>query len=446
VEVKLKTHNSRYIAFQLLKDDRNFLPARLSDKLRYTSLTSRDKALVTQLVHGINREQLFLDWAISLFSSRPIDEIDKDVKILLRLGVYQLLCLDKIPPYAAISETVELGKTFLPSRVVKYINGVLRTVDRQKAIVKEGPSKEDNLKFLSIYYSHPEWLITRWCRQWGEDFTRKLCEFNNSPPPLTVRVNTLKILPEELLCRFKEDGISSCSLKIVPEGLKILSYLRAEELSSYDEGLFTIQGESSMIAGKVLNPQEGDKVMDLCAAPGNKTTHIAELMNNKGHISAVDISKRRLSLINSNCLRLGINIITPVACDVMELGSDYEEKFDRVLLDAPCSGTGVLGRRSDLRWNKEFNDIKRLSLLQRKLLIKASSFVRPGGSMVYSVCSIEPEEGEEVVKSFIKDREDFFLEELMLPTIINNTHTKGLLILPSLHGIEGFFIARFRKK
>ena len=199
-----------------------------------------------------------------------------------------------------------------------------------------------------------------------------------------------------------------------------------------------------MFPAKCLAPEQGDSILDLCAAPGNKTTHTGELMNNRGKILAVDISEKRLETLNTSCIRLGINIVNVMVSDVMSLKNNLTENFDGVLLDAPCSGTGVLARHADSRWNKDIKDIKRLSLLQKKMIDEASHFVKPGGSMVYSVCSIEPEEGEEVVKNFLDCNKDFFPEKLFPE--IENRASAGLLILPPLHSIEGFFIAKFRRK
>jgi 16S rRNA (cytosine967-C5)-methyltransferase len=434
------TDSPRYIAFEILRNRQS--QANLAGILKNCNLSSIDKALVTQLVQGVNREKLFLDWVIELTSS--CRKIDKDVKILLYLGAYQLLCLDKIPPYAAISESVEIGKSLFKPHVAKYINGVLRSIDRKKSLLKEGPVTGDNIKNISIYYSHPEWMIKRWMKRWGKDFTEEICKFNNSPPPLTIRINTIKTNREELSLKLQEKGITSKPLNFIPEGLEILKNLRAENLTYYRDGFFTLQGESSMFPANCLDPKQGDTILDLCAAPGNKTTHTGELMNNRGKILSVDISEKRLKILSSNCIRLGINIVNIMVSDIMKLKDKLKEEFNGVLLDAPCSGTGVLSRHSDSRWNRDIKDIKRLSLLQKNMIEEASHFVKPGGSMVYSVCSIEPEEGEEVVQSFIECNKDFFPEK-PFPEIENRA-SMGLLLLPPLHNIEGFFIAKLRRK
>ncbi len=437
---QFRENNPRYIVFEILQNKKSH--DNLAVTLNKCNLSAPDRALVTQLVHGINREKLFLDRVISLTSS--CKKIEKEVKILLYLGAYQLLCLNKIPAYAAISETVEIGKSLFKPHIVKYINGVLRSVERKKHLLLGKPDTGNNITDMSVYYSHPEWIIKRWIKRWGKDFTGEICKFNNTPPRLTIRINTLKTNRETLSDMFKKVGLNTTPLRFIPEGLQILEHYRLENLDCYKDGFFTIQGEASMFPAKCLAPKEGDTVLDLCAAPGNKTTHTAELMNNRGKILAVDISEKRLKTLKSNCIRLGINIISTMILDVMNLRDNLTEAFDGVLLDAPCSGTGVLSRHSDSRWNKDIKDIKRLSLVQKKMIDEAAHFVKPGGSMVYSVCSIEPEEGEEIVKKFLESHRDF-ISENPFPDIENRIPT-GILLLPPLHGTEGFFIAKFRRK
>lgn len=310
---QVRENNPRYIAFEILQNKQS--QDNLAVNLKNCNLSYPDKALVTQLVQGINREKLFLDWVIDITSS--CRKIEKQVKILLYLGAYQLLCLDKIPPYAAISETVEIGKSLFKPHIVKYINGVLRSVERKKNLLLEGPKTGQVIKDMSVYYSHPEWMVKRWIKKWGKDVTEEICKFNNSPPALTIRVNTIKTNIEYLSEKLKEEGLHSKPLKFIPEGLQIPENVRMENLTYYKEGLFTIQGESSMFPAKCLTPEQGDTILDLCAAPGNKTTHTGELMSNRGKILAVDISEKRLKTLNSSCIRLGINIVETMVSDVM---------------------------------------------------------------------------------------------------------------------------------
>ena len=434
-----RNNNPRYVAFEILQSKKS--QNNLAITLNKCNLSVQDRALVTQLVQGINRQQLFLDRIISLTSS--CQKIERGVKILLYLGAYQLLCLDKIPPYAAISETVEIGKSLFKPHIVKYINGVLRSVERKKHLLLEKPDTGNDIKDMSVYYSHPEWMVKRWIERWGKDFTEEICKFNNNPPPVTIRINTLKTNREELSEKLKKEGLHTKPLTFMPEGLQILENVRLENLNCYQDGFFTIQGESSMFPAKCLAPKQGDTVLDLCAAPGNKTTHAGELMNNRGKILAVDISEKRLKTLNSSCIRLGINIVHTMVSDVMALRGNLKEYFDRVLLDGPCSGTGVLARHSDSRWNRDIKDIERLAIVQKNMIDEASRFVKPGGYMVYSVCSIEPEEGEEIVKNFLETHKDFIAEN-PFPDIENRA-SKGILLLPPLHGTEGFFITKFRR-
>lgn len=441
-------NNPRYIAFKILRKDRVFSQYKMSEHFQKSFLSSLDKSLVTQIVNGINREKLFLEWSIQENSSRPLSKIDKDVKILLLIGAYQILFMDRIPSYAAIWETVEAGKSFLKTPSVKYVNAVLRSIDRKKDSILKGPSCKEKSKYISLRYSHPEWLIRRWVSFWGEAFTEKLCIYNNKIPEVTIRVNPLKISEEELKLFLKESNIDFSPLKYLRGGFNILSGDRLTENPLYNNGVFTIQSESSMFPVRILDPGEGEQILDLCAAPGNKTTHIAELMNNKGKIIAVDISSKRFEFLKDNIKRLGIDIIDILEKDILALGDEFNQKFDRVLLDSPCTGTGVLSRRSDLRWNKKSEDIKRLAELQGKLLKKASSFVKPGGILLYSICSIEPEEGEENIEKFLKENNDFLPDnknKVSGEVYEKNRAKRGILLLPADLEIEGFFISRLKK-
>ena len=443
---KDKSNNPRYVAFMVLKEKSSFYEKRLSSILDSTSLSSLDKGLVTNLVKGVDRERLFLDWTIEKAAKRPLIKIDGEALKLLRLGAFQIL-RTRIPSYAAISETVDVSKIFVKRHIVSFINAVLREIDRKKEKFLAGPSEDDLLKYFSIFYSHPEWMINRWMERWGREDLKKLCEFNNNPPPVTVRHNPLKITLEELKKYFSKNSIEFTPLSFLKDGFEILSGSKLEDLEGYKKGYFTLQGESSMFAANILKPKAGERILDLCAAPGNKTTHMAELMGNKGEILAVDISEKRLEFLPYSLKRLGIRNVKTSVCDILEMEDNFSDSFDRVLIDAPCSGTGVLSRRPDLRWNKKKRDVKRLSLLQKKLLQKASSFVKPGGYLAYSVCSLEPEEGEEVVKDFLNNNKEFTPDlsgiENLIP--ISEKNSSGLLLLPHIHNVEGFFITLLKK-
>ncbi len=311
-------------------------------------------------------------------------------------------------------------------------------------------SEREPVRYLSFKYSHPEWMLARWIQRWGFEETEKLCIANNLPVPTCIRTNTLKISREDLLRRLQDEGIKVSISEKTPEGLFIEDFGALDELVSYKEGLFTVQDESSQLAAHVLGVKPGDRVLDVCCAPGGKTAHLAQLMNNRGEIVANDLYSAKLALVNELAQRLGISIIQTHEGDARNLDG-IEGKFDKILVDAPCSGLGVIRRRADLRWHKKEQEIRELSEIQKKILLRAADFLAPGGELVYSTCTIEPEENFEVVKMFRAERPDFssvdLTEMINFPVADKDKSQliKGVFqILPHMYNMDGFFLAKFR--
>ena len=408
-----------------------------------------DKALLTELVYGVLRWRGRLDYIIKIFS-RSRRELDNLTLNILRLGAYQLIITDKIPPYAAINESVELAK---PHRGRKnFVNAVLRAIQRNQTEIKY-PNK-DKIQYLSLRYSYPKWMVARWIEQHGVDWTVAFCEVSNQVAPLCVRTNTLRTNRDDLAELLKQEGVEVNYSVIAPEGLRLRKYPTLTQLSAYKRGWFQVQDESSMLTTHILDPHPEEFIIDVCAAPGGKTTHIAQIMQNRGTIFAFDISESKLSLIKENCQRIGVEIVTPMKFDASFICEPFTNKADRVLADVPCSNLGILRRHPDIRWRKTQSQIIALSELQYTILKSASSYLKPNGILVYSTCSIEPEENEQVVMRFLSEHPNFEIENVttFLPTF-NGRRSENLVsgtgymqTYPHLHDMDGFFVARMKRR
>ena len=420
----------------------------LDSALSLHELSREDRALLTELVYGVVRHLNTLDWVLNTYSfQRKVEELSPYMRNILRLGAYQLIYLDRIPAYAAINEAVEMSKEFEHSGVASLVNGVLRAVsENRKSIIYPDPEK--NLShYISIKYSHPQWLITRWLSRFGEKETIELCEVNNQAPPLCIRTNTLKITRDELIRVLEEEDLKVEESRLVPGALKIRDFHSLTQLESFRNGLFTVQGESSQLISYVLAPEPGETVLDACAAPGGKTTHMAELMKNTGTIIALDIHKARLEMIRENCTRLGVINVKVELLDAAKAGSLYSKKFDRCLVDAPCSSLGIIQSQPEVRWNRDYREtLMKMPQLQSAILGEVSLCVKPKGVLVYSVCSLEPEEGEKVIEKFLKERPLFRLDSVKSYLSSDKedlVDENGFLkVYPHRHHMDGMFVCR----
>jgi 16S rRNA (cytosine967-C5)-methyltransferase len=410
--------HARELALDLLgrwSKSRRFADEILESARTESALAGADRAFATELFYGSLRNKLALEFLLAQLAKKPPRALITDI---LKIGIYQLFFLNT-PAHAAVNETVALAKQRASVTETKFVNAILRkaaATDLAAALEKAEPW---------VRLSHPRWLWERWQRERGTPDTAALCEWNNQPPPMYLRLNTLKTSAPPSDIRTQPTNHPLCWRVEESAGLF--------QTQSWLKGEFYIQDPSTLIAVDVLDPQPDESVLDMCAAPGGKTTYIAQKMQNRGRIIAADSSNSRLALVGENCRRLGVNIVAVLACEGTRLDRCLRgEQFDRVLLDAPCSNTGVMRRRPDLRWRIEEQEITRLLTLQLKLLGKAAEFVKPGGVLAYSTCSLEPEENERVVEQFRKSHQEFAVET-----------TRSTF--PPRDRIDGAFVARFRK-
>ena len=413
-----------------------------------------DRGFVTELVYGVLRTRNTLDWVLGRFLKKPITGLTPWIRNILRAGVYQLMYMDKVPESAAVNESVNLAKRYGHKGTVGLVNGVLRNVVRNLKEITFPDREKQPVQYIAVRYSHPEWLVERWLGEFGFAETVELCQANNEIPSNAVRTNTLRINRDELSQKLTEEGIQVAEGRFAPETLVLDGFKSVGSIAAHREGLFLVQDESSTLVGHALQPAPGSRVIDACSAPGGKTTHLAQLMGNRGRIVACDVHEHKIDLIRENADRLGITIIEPLLYDAASLHEKFAgEQADYILVDAPCSGLGVLRRRPEIRWRKEPEQIKELPKLQLAILESAVRCLKPGGVLVYSTCTITEEENTGVVREILRRRPDLQPEGLQdcLPGALSDmagldTSQAGYVqFLPHRHGMDGFFIARFRK-
>ncbi|SEJ11367.1 NusB antitermination factor [Propionispira arboris] len=441
--------NAREIALKIINDVHTndaYANVSLTRELRKHEVSDQDRRFVTELVYGCVKAGDSLDWILSQYINRPIKKIAPIIQDVLRLGIYQIFFMDKVPESAACNQSVELAKKYGHIGTVKFVNAVLRNAVRQpeKAVYPNG--KGQATKYAALAYNHPEWLVKRWIKEFGYDMAVKLCEFNNTNAALSIRTNTLKTNRSDLMNILSAEQVVCYESEWTPEGLVCQSHPAMDQIKSLTEGLFQVQDESSMLVAHVLDPQPGEFIIDTCSAPGGKTTHIAALMQNKGRVLATDIYEHKLKRVNENAERLGIQIIQTELLDATQIGDVYEQQADRVLVDAPCSGLGVLRRKPDARWKKSPALLVELPKLQIEILKSAAKAVKPGGVLVYSTCTIAKEENQTVVNLFLADHPEFELEQTGQFLPYAKQKTTMVQLLPHIAGTDGFFIARMKRK
>ncbi len=448
----MKRSNPRRIAYEILMQveaENCHADALINRNLTEDRLLGPDRGLLRELVLGVLRRRLTLDHIIDHFSRQKTDKLEISVVNLLRLGLYQAFFLDKIPISAAVNETVELAKVFAP-RASGLINAVLRRADRERETIA-WPDRNNRLAdFISVYYSHPIWLVDDWIRELGPEEAESLAASMNEVPPLTFRVNTLRITREGLLERLAGENIQVEKCRFSPDGIRVLSHVNPAKTAGFAEGLFTVQDESSQLASIFLGPEPGCSALDVCAAPGGKSTHMAQLMDNRGAVLSCDSNKEKLRLVEETAERLGISMIRTQVLDAAKPpGLPGGQLFDRILADAPCSGLGVLRRNPDGKWSKTREDVLRLAGLQKTILGNVADRLANNGVLLYSTCSTTTEENEAVIDDFLTGRDDFVVEDLrkLFPGFSTLFTERGFFrSWPHRHGMDGFFAARLRRK
>lgn len=410
-------------------------------------LSPQDAGLVTELVYGTIQRRLTLDFVLSHFVGKK--KVQPWVRNLLRLSLYQIRFLDRVPERAAVHEAVEIAKRRGHQGISSMVNGVLRNVLRNPDVWERMP-EGDAATQISVTHSHPEWLVRHWLQVYGEETTLAMCEANNMPPHPAIRVNRLKATREELLTRLREEGKVAQPSALSPDGI-LLAGGNPAQSELFRQGYCTVQDESSMLVGLAVAPKPGMRVLDACAAPGGKTTHLAERMENRGEIVANDVHPHKRELIANAASRLGLTIIEPIVGDALDLPRKNLGTFDRILLDAPCTGFGVIRRKPDLKWNKTADDIKEIAKLQYQLLVGMSGMLAADGRLVYSTCTTEPAENQQIVQRFVKEHPEFAIDDTLgddLPEAAGKLlDDRGCLqILPHHFDSDGFFIARLKRR
>ena len=430
----------------------------VDNALQKNTLKSREHRFVNALVYGVVRWQQQLDWVLDRFIN-PRFRLDTKRRTILRLGVFQLLHLNGIPDRAAINETVDL---VIESRKTKgFINAVLRSIQRNGGEITYPKLDTHPLDHISYSFSYPKWLVERWIKDWGVDWTLDFCIASNQIAPLSIRTNTLLTNPEELQEMLSKNGFSTQLSEFVPEGILFESNSNTSENAtshiSDDKKIKSmlnhenvyVQDESAMLVCHLLMSDTPKFVVDLCAAPGGKTTHMACLMRNSGKIVAIDTSQKKLLRLQENCMRMRIQNVETRALDAAKSDLSFIKEADAVLIDAPCSGFGTLRRHPDIRWNKTAKQIHALSQLQYNLLRNTAQHVKPKGLLVYSTCTIEKAENEGVIQRFLKNHPMFRVESPSKSSINKHqtiiTPEGYLQTFPHVHGIDGAFAVRLRK-
>ena len=414
-----------------------------------------DRAMISEMVLGTLRWRGRLDTHLQHALKSRGKKIEPRLLHLLRLGAYQILFMDRVPESAAVNESVRLAKVlFKNEKITGFVNALLRSVIRNQDRDLFPPFPERPVEHITQAFSHPSWLVERWVKEFGPETARNLCAANNRKPPFAVRTNTLKITREELHRRLGEADLSSQPTFFSPEGLLLRKSPVLAEERLFQEGLYFVQDESSQVVPHLLSPQPGERILDACAAPGGKTTHLAQLMEDRGEILALELHGSRVKLIEENCRRLGITIVRVIEADASQsLPFPPGETFDRILLDAPCTGLGILHRNPEAKWRRKPEDIARLAQFQKSLLDNVSSWLKPGGSLVYSTCTMTPEENDGVVNSFLETHPKFRLENLrealpagLCPLVDSQgfyrTYPEG--VIPESNRMDGFFAARLK--
>lgn len=409
----------------------------------------RKENLVREIVYGVLENNIYIDYIISKASNIKMKKIHPKILTILRMGIYQILFMDNIPSRAAINESVNLAKKHSHKGSVKFVNGLLRNIDRNREEFMKIDEK-DHMTRISIKYSHPKWMVKRWINEYGVDFTEKLCKKNNERPKLNIRVNTLKTNKKDLMNSLINEGLIVKEAEYGEDSLIIDNPSRISELEEFKKGYFFIQDESSTLVGQIMDPIPGSTVIDLCSAPGGKATHLAQKMNNRGKILSKDIYEHKIKLINENANRLGINIIETGISNALEIDKSLINKADYVLVDAPCSGLGLIRRKPEIKINKEEKHIKDLANIQMEILNNAKEYLKVGGALVYSTCTIEKEENINLIKKFLEKNSNFKLvniEDKIKERQNLDTLEEGYIQLyPHIHNTDGFFISKIIKE
>ena len=441
--------NARQLAFFALKEVHKgaYADVALDRVLKKASLSDNDRRLMTELVYGSVRRQRTLDALIDQLATKKSHKQPPDLRTILHLGLYQLRYQAKIPTSAAVNTTVALAKDNGFKGLSGFVNGLLRQYARLAE--KEDPLQlpQETIKRLGTLHSFPDWIVKVWTEQFGDLETEQLCRWMNQTPTIDIRINPLKTSLEEVEAAFQSVGVLSQPLIDIPQALRLMGRTGSiQKLPGFQEGWWTVQDASAQLVSHLLDPQPGEVIVDACAAPGGKTTHIAELIGDSGKIWACDRTASRLRKLQENVRRLGFKSIETITADSRNL-TQLENSADRVLLDVPCSGLGTLHRHADARWRQTPTSVNELSQLQEELLSHVATLVKDGGVLVYATCTLDPRENENIIEAFLTKNPNWKIEYLRLEELGTryNTSQGYLKVLPHENNMDGFFMTCLRK-
>ncbi|WP_058829812.1 MULTISPECIES: 16S rRNA (cytosine(967)-C(5))-methyltransferase RsmB [Paenibacillus] len=449
---KTRKQTAREVALDVLtgvEQEGAYSNLELNRRLQQAGLSASDVGLTTELVYGTVARRNTLDYFLNKFVQKGTAKLQPWVRSLLRMSVYQLVYLDRVPDHAVVSEAVTIAKRRGHQGISGMVNGVLRSMLREpdKLRIPDDLSAEER---ISLEHSHPQWLVKRWIKQYGADTAEAICKANNEPPAVSVRVNTTMTSRDQLLDEMVAKGIDAVPSPVSPYGIVVRSGGNMALTSWYTDGLLSVQDESSMLVAEAVAPEPGMTVLDCCAAPGGKTAHMAELMKDRGRIVANDLHAHKHQLIREQANRLGLDAVETVTGDALDLKERYAPaSFDRILLDAPCSGFGVIRRKPDLRWSKTAEDVRDITQLQHELLDSVAGLLKLGGILVYSTCTIEPDENEGQLARFLSEHPEYELaKDHSFPDVnheMDGIQKGSVQLLPQHFHSDGFYIARLRR-
>lgn len=415
---------------------------------KYQYLDKKERAFITRVTEGTLEHMIEIDYIINQFSNVKVNKMKPVIRCILRSAVYQLKYMDFVPDAAVCNEAVKLAEKKGFRTLKGFVNGVLRNIARNLDNITY-PDKTDDINFLSIRYSMPVWILKQWLACYDKETVEKMLEDFLKEKPTTIRCNLNIMSKEELKQSLEKEGVYVENHPYLPYALWISSYDYLADLESFREGAFYVQDISSMLVAHIADPKEEDAVIDVCAAPGGKSLHIAELLHGSGHVEARDLTDYKVGLIQENIFRSGAPNIEAVKWDATVLDEASVEKADIVVADLPCSGLGVLGKKTDLKYKMTQETQKELVMLQREILSKVQSYVKPDGTLIYSTCTIHAGENMENVHWFLKEYPQFELvpiEDYLCGELKESVQEEGCLqLLPGIHKSDGFFIAKFRK-
>lgn len=419
----------------------------LNQMIQKAGLGPKDVGLLTEIVYGTVQRKMTLDYFLKPYLKKQ-KKLELWVMILLKLSLYQMVYLDRIPERAVIHEAVEIAKKRGHRGISGMVNGVLRSIQREG--LPDFGEMKNPLERLSTETSLPLWLIQKWTEHYGIEETTEICKSTLEPPKVTARVNGNKTTVSEVLSLLEQENVEAQKGDLSIDAISI-SNGNLAKTRMFQEGYVTIQDESSMLVARALGPKKGDKVLDSCAAPGGKTTHIAELLGNEGKVISVDLHPHKVKLIEDQVNRLGLSNVETMVSDSRHLQDHFKnEEFDRILVDAPCSGFGVIRRKPDIKYSKKHGDIGQLATIQLSILNSVAPLLKNGGTLVYSTCTIDQEENADVVEKFLAENKEFIVDETLtdrMPEQLERYVQNGQVqILPHYFGTDGFFIASFRKQ